>query len=66
MIAAYHDFHLRQEIFNPYEQLKRFDPKGVYVKRWVPEMQKPNYPKPIVEHKFARLRALERYQDGIS
>lgn len=53
-------------IFNPYEQLKRFDPKGVYVKRWVPEMQKPNYPKPIVEHKFARLRALERYQDGIS
>jgi deoxyribodipyrimidine photo-lyase len=30
-----------------------------YVKRWVPEVGTKEYPAPIVEHKFARDRAVE-------
>lgn len=52
-------------IFNPTEQLKKFDPKLSYVKQWIPELNTSNYPQPIVEHKFARTRALERYKAGI-
>jgi len=48
-------------IFNPYLQTKRFDPQLEYVKKWVPEFQEFNYPKPIVEHEFARKRCLEVY-----
>lgn len=52
-------------IFNPIEQLKKFDPSQLYVKKWVPEFGKSNYPYPMVEHKFARTRALEKYKAGI-
>lgn len=52
-------------IFNPIEQLKKFDAKLEYVKHWIPEYGTPDYPKPMVEHKFARLRALDRYKVGI-
>ncbi|HON19276.1 MAG TPA: deoxyribodipyrimidine photo-lyase [Salinivirgaceae bacterium] len=48
-------------IFNPNIQTKRFDPNFEYIKKWVPEFNSANYPKPIVEHNFARNRALERY-----
>ena len=48
-------------IFNPYLQTKKFDPQLEYVKKWVPEFQEFNYPKPIVEHEFARKRCLEVY-----
>jgi deoxyribodipyrimidine photo-lyase len=52
-------------IFNPIEQLKKFDPSQLYVKKWLPEFGKSNYPNPMVEHKFARTRALEKYKAGI-
>jgi deoxyribodipyrimidine photo-lyase len=48
-------------IFNPYLQTKKFDPQLEYIKKWVPEFQEFNYPKPIVEHEFARKRCLEVY-----
>ncbi len=48
-------------IFNPYLQTKKFDPELAYIKKWVPEFQEFNYPKPIVEHEFARIRCLEVY-----
>jgi deoxyribodipyrimidine photo-lyase len=48
-------------IFNPAAQTKKFDPDLVYIKRWVPEYNSANYPKPIVEHTFARERALSVY-----
>ena len=51
-------------IFNPTLQAAKFDPKGDYVRRWVPEMQSPNYPAPIVDHDFARKRALAAYRGG--
>jgi len=52
-------------VFNPTSQLERFDKKKEYVKKWVPEFGTTNYPEPIVEHKFARQRALDRYKDGL-
>lgn len=53
-------------IFNPTEQLKKFDPKFEYVRKWVPEFDTLQYPKPIVEHTFARNRALEVYKNALS
>ena len=50
-------------VFNPYLQTKRFDPDLKYTRKWVPEFEDLfTYPKPIVEHKFARNRALETYR----
>jgi deoxyribodipyrimidine photo-lyase len=48
-------------IFNPYLQTQKFDPQLEYIKKWVPEWQEFSYPKPIVEHEFARKRCLEVY-----
>ena len=52
-------------IFNPMEQLKKFDKNLEYVKKWVPEYGTSKYPDPIVDHKEARLRALEVYKKGL-
>lgn len=49
-------------IFNPEAQLEKFDRDHKYVKRWVPEYGSDKYPQPIVDHKEARQRALERYK----
>jgi deoxyribodipyrimidine photo-lyase len=46
-------------VFNPEEQQKKFDPKFIYIKKWVKEFGTSAYPKPIIEHKFARERALK-------
>lgn len=46
-------------IFNPYEQIKKFDSNLIYTKKWVKNLITPNYPTPIVEHKFARERFLK-------
>lgn len=70
-------------VFNPVIQGKKFDPDGLYVQRWVPELAElparfihrpweapkdvlcaagvelgTNYPKPMVDHRFARERFL--------
>jgi deoxyribodipyrimidine photo-lyase len=52
-------------IFNPSEQTKKFDTQLEYIKKWVPEFSEFYYPKPIVEHKLARERALETYKKGL-
>jgi deoxyribodipyrimidine photo-lyase len=52
-------------IFNPSEQLRKFDKDLVYIRRWIPELETNDYPEPIVDHKAARKRALESYQKGI-
>ena len=48
-------------IFNPYLQTKKFDPSLTYIKKWVPEFEEFTYPKPMVDHEFARKRALHVY-----
>jgi deoxyribodipyrimidine photo-lyase len=52
-------------VFNPWIQAKKFDPDGIYTKKWVPEHDQPGYPEPMVEHKFARNRAIEIYQKSL-
>ena len=52
-------------VFNPSSQLTKFDPDLRYVRRWVPEYGTPSYPSPIVEHKFARQRALDTYKAAL-
>jgi deoxyribodipyrimidine photo-lyase len=52
-------------IFNPSEQTKKFDSELKYIRHWVPELDTFDYPKPIVEHTFARNRALETYKTGL-
>jgi deoxyribodipyrimidine photo-lyase len=65
-------------IFNPVRQAARFDPEGIYIQRWVPELRgqppavchapwehgsPPNgYPTPRVDLKRSRQAALEAYQ----
>ena len=49
-------------IFNPTLQAKKFDKDLKYIKRWIPELDSFDYPQPIVEHEFARKRALEAYK----
>lgn len=48
-------------IFNPAEQTKKFDPELKYVRRWVTDLDTFEYPQPIVEHTFARNRALNTF-----
>lgn len=52
-------------IFNPYEQARRFDPKQEYIRKWIPEIDTNKYPKAMVEHKFARQRALDTYSKAL-
>jgi deoxyribodipyrimidine photo-lyase len=52
-------------IFNPITQLDKFDKQRKYVKKWIPELETDDYAAPMVEHKFARERALEAYKKGI-
>ncbi|OWY23215.1 deoxyribodipyrimidine photo-lyase [Sphingobacteriales bacterium UPWRP_1] len=52
-------------IFNPEAQTQKFDPQYRYIKQWVPEFGTPHYPKPIVDHQFARQRALETFKQAL-
>ena len=52
-------------IFNPTEQIKKFDKDLVYIKKWIPELQSFDYPKPIVDHKEARERCLKVYKEAV-
>jgi deoxyribodipyrimidine photo-lyase len=52
-------------IFNPQKQQERFDPSFEYIKHWVPEYNSSSYPKPIIEHVFARERCLSVFKDGL-
>ncbi|WP_294820432.1 deoxyribodipyrimidine photo-lyase [uncultured Flavobacterium sp.] len=52
-------------IFNPAEQVKKFDKDLEYIKQWVPEFQELNY-KPVVDHKEARERALKVYKEAVA
>lgn len=53
-------------VFNPSEQTRKFDPQLKYVRRWVPEFDSLTYPTPMVDHAFARDRALKVYKDALN
>lgn len=48
-------------VFNPYLQTQKFDPELKYIRQWVPELDELTYPRPVVEHDYARKRCLEAY-----
>jgi deoxyribodipyrimidine photo-lyase len=53
-------------VFNPRLQTEKFDKELKYIKKWVPELNSFDYPKPIVDHDFARKRVLETYKKALS
>lgn len=53
-------------IFNPQAQAEKFDPEMKYIKKWVPEVDSLTYPKPLVEHKYARERCLATYKKALA
>lgn len=52
-------------VFNPTAQQEKFDPQARYIKKWVPEYGTPSYPAPMVEHAFARKRAIDTYKEAL-
>jgi deoxyribodipyrimidine photo-lyase len=52
-------------IFNPTSQTQKFDPQLVYIKKWIPEISSFEYPRPVVDHAFARERCLAAYQKAL-
>ena len=53
-------------IFSPDAQTKKFDPKLQYIKKWVPEYADfSKYPKPIIDHAFARERCLKAFKAAL-
>lgn len=49
-------------VFNPMLQAQKFDPEAEYVRRWVPELDSPDYPMPIVDLAASRTEALAAYE----
>ncbi|WNM18237.1 cryptochrome/photolyase family protein [Flavobacterium capsici] len=52
-------------IFNPTEQVKKFDKELKYIKKWIPELETSAYPEPIVDHKEAREKCLIAYKKAV-
>ncbi len=52
-------------VFNPTSQQEKFDPQLRYIRKWIPELDTPDYPKPMVDHKTVRLRAIETYKEAV-
>jgi deoxyribodipyrimidine photo-lyase len=52
-------------IFNPTEQVKKFDKELKYIRKWVHELDTPYYSPPIVDHKVAREKCLLVYKKAV-
>jgi len=52
-------------IFNPYEQVKKYDPDLIYTRKWVKNLGEPDYPAPVVEHGYARERFLKLFKNTL-
>ncbi|PZX53454.1 deoxyribodipyrimidine photo-lyase [Algoriphagus ratkowskyi] len=53
-------------VFNPTSQQEKFDKNWKYIKKWILEINSDKYPKPIVDHKFARQRAINTYKSALN
>ncbi|MDQ7962408.1 deoxyribodipyrimidine photo-lyase [Flavobacterium lindanitolerans] len=51
-------------IFNPSEQVRKFDKDLKYIRKWVPEFEQLDY-RPIIDHKEARERCLVVYKKAV-
>jgi len=52
-------------VFNPRLQTEKFDKELKYIRKWIPELDSPSYPKPIVVHEEARVRVLAAYAKAL-
>ena len=52
-------------VFNPTTQQEKFDPNYNYIKKWLLNFQELNFTLPIVDHAFARDRAISTYKKGL-
>ena len=52
-------------VFNPRLQTEKFDKQLKYIRKWVPELESFEYPKPIVVHEEARVRVLATYAKAL-
>ena len=59
------DAALYFRVFSPDLQTKRFDHDFKYIRKWVPEYETSAYPKPMVDHAFARNRAIDTYRKAL-
>jgi deoxyribodipyrimidine photo-lyase len=53
-------------VFSPEAQAQKFDRRNEYIHRWVPELGTAAYPKPMVDHEFARDRVIRTYKEALS
>jgi deoxyribodipyrimidine photo-lyase len=53
-------------VFNPSSQQEKFDKSMEYIRKWIPEFGTASYPQPIIDHKFARERVIERYKSALN
>ena len=53
-------------VFNPTLQQEKFDKNLIYIKKWVKEFGTSEYPKPIVDHVFARERVLSVFKKALA
>ena len=52
-------------IFNPELQASKFDSNNEYIRKWIPELDTDDYPDRIIDHEFARDRAIKHYKAGL-
>lgn len=52
-------------VFNPETQQKKFDPRLEYIRKWAGDTEKSTYPAKIIDHEFARQRAISVYRSGM-
>lgn len=52
-------------VFNPTIQTEKFDKNLLYIRKWVADLNEFSYPKPMVEHSFARERAIACYKKAL-
>ncbi len=53
-------------VFNPETQQKRFDADQKYIRRWIADLDELTYPKPMVDLKASRVRAIDTYKSSIN
>ena len=52
-------------VFNPSEQMRKFDPEMRYIKKWIQDFSS-DYLQPIIDHDFARKRAITVYKKALT
>ena len=52
-------------VFNPGIQTEKFDKNREYIRRWLPDFGTDAYPDEVVEHNYARERALKAYGEAL-